>query len=276
VPPDDQYGQRLKENIERDVHDRIQRKMARLEEKMRRRQYRHSGGSGIVIGAIIVLVGLGLLLDNMGIVQFHDLWRYWPVFLIVYGVSRILSCQALSSLVWGGAVALIGAFLLLDKLDIVQFNFDYVWPLLIIAFGLVMLVKALDRKRYLEGAAASNESVPAKSEPVLNIVAIFSGSRRVVDSPDFRGGEVVAIFGGVRLDLRRSTITLEKAVLDITAVFGGVEIQVPESWSVTTKGVGIFGGFDDKTIHPKPDPNAKTPELVITGSTVFGGMSVSN
>jgi len=275
VPPDDQFAKNLKENIERDVHDRIQRKMARFEDRMRNRRYR-SSGSGIVIGAIIVLVGLGLLLDNMGIVQFRDVWRYWPVLLIVYGVSRILSCQAVASLVWGGAVALIGALLLLDNLDIIQFNFDLVWPLVIIAFGLAMLVRALDRKRYLEGTPVSKDAAPAKSEPVLNIVAIFSGSRRVIDTPDFRGGEVVAIFGGVRLDLHRATITLDKAVLDVTAVFGGVEIRVPENWSVQTKGVGIFGGFDDKTIHPKPDPNVKTPELVITGSTVFGGLSVSN
>ena len=275
MPPDDQFAKNLKENIERDVHDRIQRKMARFEDRMRNRRYR-SSGSGIVIGAIIVLVGLGLLLDNMGIVQFRDVWRYWPVLLIVYGVSRILSCQAVASLVWGGAVALIGALLLLDNLDIIQFNFDLVWPLVIIAFGLAMLVRALDRKRYLEGTPVSKDAAPAKSEPVLNIVAIFSGSRRVIDTPDFRGGEVVAIFGGVRLDLHRATITLDKAVLDVTAVFGGVEIRVPENWSVQTKGVGIFGGFDDKTIHPKPDPNVKTPELVITGSTVFGGLSVSN
>ena len=52
--------------------------------------------------------------------------------------------------------------------------------------------------------------------------------------------------------------------------------HVGQSWNVQTKGVGIFGGFDDKTIHPKPDPNVKTPQLVITGSTVFGGMSVTN
>lgn len=257
------------------MHDRIQRKMARFEDRMRNRRYR-SGGSGIVIGAIIVLVGLGLLLDNMGIVQFHDLWQYWPVFLIVYGVSRILSCQAVSSLVWGGAVALIGALLLLDNLDLIQFNFSYVWPLAIIAFGLAMLVRALDRKRYLEGTPVAKEGAPAKSEPVLNIVAIFSGSRRVIDTPDFRGGEVVAIFGGVRLDLSRAAITIDKAVLDISAVFGGVEIRVPENWNVQTKGVGIFGGFDDKTIHPKPDPNVKTPELEITGSAVFGGLSVTN
>lgn len=268
MPPDDQFHQKLRDNIERDVHDRIQRKMARFEDRMRNRRYR-SGGSGIVIGGIIVLVGLSLLLDNMGIVRFHDVWQYWPVLLIVYGVSRIVSCQAVSSLVWGGAVALIGAFLLLDNLDIIAFNFSYIWPLIIIAFGLSMLVRALDRKRYIEGA-------PVTSEPVLSIVAVFSGSRRVIDNPDFRGGDVVAVFGGVRLDFRRAGITADKAVLEINAVFGGVEIRVPENWSVTTKGVGIFGGFDDKTIHPKPDPNVKTPELIITGATVFGGMSVTN
>ncbi len=269
MPPDDQYGQRLRENIERDVHDRIQRKMSRLEDRMRRRQYRHSGGSGIVIGGIIVLVGLALLLDNMGIVQFHDLWRYWPVFLIVYGVSRILSCRAVSSLIWGGAIALIGAFLLLDNLDIIAFNFSYIWPLLIIAFGLSLLVRALDRRRYLEGA-------PVSDEAVLNIVAVFGGSERTIHNQDFRGGDIVAVFGGVRLDLRRAAIAVDKAVLDVNAVFGGIEIRVPENWKVSTKGVGIFGGFDDKTIHPKPDPNVKTPELIITGATVFGGMSVSN
>jgi len=229
----------------------------------------HSPSSGMVLGGIIVLVGLAILLDNMGIVRFHDVWRYWPILLIGYGVSRVLGGASVSGYVWGGAVALIGAFVLLDNLDIVVFNFDYIWPMLVIAFGLSMLLRALDRRRDLDG-------VPASSSPVINIVAVFSGSRRNVDSKDFRGGEIVAIFGGVRLDLRQAAMTLDRAVLDINAVFGGVELRVPENWSVTLKGAGIFGGFDDKTIHPKPDPNVKTPELVITGAAVFGGMSVTN
>ncbi len=274
MPPDDQFHEKLKEDISQHIRDRFQqkmdRKMARFEDRMNRHKLRHSSGSsGAVIGAIIVLVGLGLLLDNLGIVRFHDVWRYWPVFLIVYGISRILSGQSASGYVWGGAVALIGAFLLLDNLDIVQFNFDFIWPMLIIAFGLSMLVRALDRRRYLDGA-------PVSSEPVLNIVTVFSGTRRVIDNPDFRGGDVVAVFGGVRLDLTRAKITVDRAVLEINAVFGGVEVRVPENWSVQTKGAGVFGGFDDKTLHPKPDPNVKTPELIITGAAVFGGLSVTN
>lgn len=269
---DDDFGRKLSDDIHRDVRDRIQRKMDRYEEKMRRRRERHHHpASGIVFGSIVVLVGLALLLDNMGIVSFRDLWKYWPVFLIVYGISRALSCKAVTSLIWGGAVALIGALLLLDNLEIIYFRFDYIWPLIIIAFGLSLLVRAIDRKRYVSGSSG-----PVSNDPVLNIVAVFGGSNRVIDNPDFRGGEIVSVFGGVRLDLRRAAITLDRVVLDVSAVFGGVEIRVPENWSVSTKGVGIFGGFDDKTLHPKPDPNVKTPELVITGATVFGGMSVTN
>lgn len=265
---DEEFEKDLGEKIRNRVHDRIQQKWDRREERRQRWQHR-SPASGIVFGGIIVLVGLGLLLDNMGIVSFRDVWRYWPLLLIVYGVSRVLSSGGISSYVWGGAIALIGALLLLDNLDIVPFNVDLIWPLVIIAFGLSMLVRAIDRKRHVEGA-------PASSGPVLSIVAIFSGHRRNVDSQDFRGGEVVAVFGGVRLDLRHAAMTLDRAVLEINAVFGGVEIRVPENWMVTMKGAGIFGGFDDKSVHPKPDPNVKTPELVITGAAVFGGTSVSN
>jgi predicted membrane protein len=273
--PDDQFNQNLRD----DIDDRIRRKMSRIEDRLRsheqRRQYQrehrrqHSTASGILFGGVIVLLGLVLLLDNMGIVRFHDVWRYWPVLLIIWGASRILSSQSLAGYVWGGGVALVGALFLLDNLEIIYFNFDLIWPMIIIAFGLSMLLRAVDRKRYLDG-------VPASGEPVMNVVAVFSGSKRTLDSQDFRGGEVVAVFGGVRLDLRRATIAAEKAVIDINAIFGGVEIRIPENWNVVMKGAGIFGGFDDKTIHPKPDPNTKTPELILTGAAVFGGLSVTN
>jgi len=38
----------------------------------------------------------------------------------------------------------------------------------------------------------------------------------------------------------------------------------------------VFGGVNDKTIHPKPDPNVKTPRLVITGAVIFGGITLRN
>jgi hypothetical protein len=42
------------------------------------------------------------------------------------------------------------------------------------------------------------------------------------------------------------------------------------------KTVAIFGGVDDKTIPPKADPNTPTPHLVLTGTALFGGVSIKN
>ena len=123
--------------------------MDRLENKMRPRQYRHSGAARIVIGSIIALLGLGLLLDNMGTVQFYDLLKYWPALLIAYGISQIFSSQGTSNFIFGGEVALIGALILLNNLDVVRFSFDYIWPLAIIALGLSLLVRTIDRKLHI-------------------------------------------------------------------------------------------------------------------------------
>ena len=60
------------------------------------------------------------------------------------------------------------------------------------------------------------------------------------------------------------------------ALFGGVDIRVPDTWRVVLKGMGVFGAFEDKTVPPKTDPNVKTPELVITGAALFGGVKVDN
>ena len=106
--------------------------------------------------------------------------------------------------------------------------------------------------------------------------AIFSGFKRRIDAQDFKGGDIVAVFGGVNIDLRHAAIAGDRAVIEINALFGGIDIRVPETWSVVMKGVGIFGAFEDKTIHPKPDPNVKAPELVITGTGVFAGIKADN
>src|ERR1700730_17132255 len=64
----------------------------------------HSGSHGIFFGAIVVAVGCLLLLDNLGIVRFHDVWQYWPVLLVAWGVSRIVDGRTPSQYIWGGAV----------------------------------------------------------------------------------------------------------------------------------------------------------------------------
>jgi len=65
-------------------------------------------------------------------------------------------------------------------------------------------------------------------------------------------------------------------VLDLNAVFGGIEAKIPESWAVVVKGTGVFGAFVDNTLQPDPRifPNPK--RLICKGGAVFGGVEIKN
>ena len=270
------FNEQLKNDIHNRIHDRMN---ARIQRRMERRHRYGHGAGGMVIGALIVLIGLVILLDNMGIIRFHDVWRYWPVLLIVLGVSKILESHAPAGYVWGGVITLAGALLLLDNLDIVVFDFNLIWPLLLIAFGLSMLLRSIDRKRYLAsvtGAPGSGGPGPIDENSSCNAFAIFGGSQRRVSTPDFRGGDAVAVFGGVEFDLRGAGMTVDQAVIDVNVVCGGLEVRVPDNWTVVNRAMTIFGGVEDKTIQSKAEPTGKSPHLVITGSVIFGGISLRN
>jgi hypothetical protein len=79
------------------------------------------------------------------------------------------------------------------------------------------------------------------------------------------------MFGGVELDLTRSTFAQAESEIIAVAVMGGVEITVPEGLTVHVDGVGIFGGFDQKAEGPG-QPGA--PVLRIKGAALFGGVEV--
>lgn len=244
-------------------------KRARWDDRMTRRHNR-SGSHGIFFGAIVVAVGCLLLLDNLGIVRFHDLWQYWPVLLVAWGVSRVVDSQKPSGWIWGGMVALVGAFLLLDTLDILVLNFAVVWPVLLIAFGVSVLIGAVERGRF-PGSAPF-----AAAAPTVGAHAFFSDNKSGSAAQDFQGGQASAIFGAARFDLRNASMTVDEARIDVNVVFGEVEVRVPENWIVINRAGVIFAGVDDKTTHPRPDPNVKTPRLVITGAVVFGAITLRN
>jgi predicted membrane protein len=279
-----------------ELTDDIHRRMRRRRDRFRHRR-RHSPVGGVIIGTAILLAGVLFLLENFGLVHVYNIWAYWPVIMIAWGIAGMTGAGHPSGRIWGGVIAVVGGLLLLSNLHIITENvWRIVWPLLLILAGLRMLYRSARRRGRRDhdnfpptsgqpgapegmappsGAAPEGGTRATDTRPGhLDEWAVFGGSRRRVDSQDFKGGEAFAMFGGVELDLRAATIVQDEVLIDASALFGGVDLQVPENWNVSVEGHGIFGGYEDQTHHAMPE--SARPRVVITGSAVFGGVVVKN
>jgi len=241
--------------------------------------YRHRlrATQGIIWALVIIVVGVLLFLDNIGLFRFRDVWQFWPVVLVGLGVAKLFDCRGIGGQVWAAMWILVGGLFLLNNFGIWHVSWNIIWPLALVAFGVLMLVNALERHRVPEGPIAGSVE-GATSDKTLREWATFGGIKRRVDTQDFQGGEMVAVFGGIEIDLRRASVApgTKEVVVDANATFGGIELRVPENWIVVMRGIGVFGGYEDKTIPPRSEDRATAPRLVIKGYAVFGGVSVQN
>jgi predicted membrane protein len=224
---------------------------------------------GLAFGIVILALGVVLLLDRQGILDASRILPFfWPVVLFVGGLLILTRSTSSSSRVWGGILTAAGVLLMLDRLGYAHFSFGALWPLALIVIGLMLVW------RTVEGRGASE--TPAPSGDVVNQFAAFGGGEIKSDAKDFRGGEVLAIFGGYQVDLRKASIEGGPAVLNANALFGGIEIRVPPSWRVSLDGLPILGGYTDETEHPDVQDGQPVKELVVKGFAMFGGVAVKN
>jgi predicted membrane protein len=219
---------------------------------------------GPAIWAIIVIVvGVILLLEQLEILPFGFVIHFWPLVLVLAGLAKLLSSD---QHLWGPVLILAGVVLQLNEMGITHLSIWNLWPVLIIVAGLAGLWQALQLSP-IQNATGNSQ---------FDLFYVFGGGERKVNTKNFQGGRIFAIFGGYKVDLTRADIEGSQAVLEANAVFGGGEILVPENWIVMVQGVGIFGAYDDKSRHLQTDPSSPAKTLIIKGVAVFGGIEVKN
>jgi predicted membrane protein len=219
----------------------------------------------LVAGALLIFFGILFTLDNMGVLDAGDVLTYWPVILIAVGFLKIVQQPREGHRKVGWVVLAIGVFLQLQILGLTHMRST--WPFVLVVIGGFLVWRALGR---------SAGPPTAESSSQLSEFAVMGGVHRVVESSDFRGGEATAIMGAVELDLRGSTIATSPAVIDVFALWGGIEIMVPPEWKVDVKAMPILGAFENKARSSVRDSSAPTQELVIRGTALMGGVEIKN
>jgi hypothetical protein len=102
------------------------------------------------------------------------------------------------------------------------------------------------------------------------LVAVFDGIDLKNRSRAFRGGSMLAWFGGIAVDLREAELA-PGARLSLRTLFGGIAVKTPPGWRVESSMKALLGGVDSGT-PAKDDPEA--PVLAVDGVAVLGGIAV--
>lgn len=222
--------------------------------------------NGVLWGLVLVALGVVLALNAFDVIAVDLLFSgWWTLFIIVPSAISLITeknrCGSLICLV-------VGVFLLLCCQNVLQFA--YIWKLLVpgvIAFiGIRLIIGSLFSKNKQEIVRLNQ----AGGRHIKNCAAVFSGKELRFAGETFEGATLTAVFGGLECDLRGAEITGD-CVVNATAVFGGIDVFVPEGVTVKTHSTAMFGGVGEKQ---QQLPVAGAPTLYINATCLFGGVEI--
>ena len=246
----------------------------------------------LIVGLLIIFVGVVFTLDELGIAPAINYLRFWPTALIAIGVVKMLQARDGGGAFAGLLFTLVGSWLQAEELNIIHIRLWQIWPLALVIFGGYLVWQGVSGR---DPGGKASASGPVLSESgdrppsttdwgcdaptrivdansTLSAMAILSGVSRGNNSRAFRGADLLAIMGGCQLDLRQAAINGE-AVIEVFAMWGGIEIRVPEDWTVSSRIVPLMGGVEDKT---RPPQGATAHRLILRGFAIMGGVEIKN
>ncbi len=211
----------------------------------------------VVVGVALIALGVFFLVDSLTDFSF-PLSTWWPLFLIAFALYLLTQGAHVQATIAGGVALLI----LLSNLNIVTIDLWALWPVLLIAIGACILFRRSRRGKRGKAAAGAD----------LNVSCVFSEASHRIDSPQFRGGKVGALFGSADVDLRGAVLAEGAATIKADALFGSIKLQVPPDWAVDVRASATLGDVAAK----RPAPADAEATLTVTGSCLFGGIEITS
>lgn len=117
---------------------------------------------------------------------------------------------------------------------------------------------------------AAGQATVASTPSTELRVGFFSGSTLAGRWTAPSQLHLIAVFGGVEIDLVDAIWTSNEIVIDAYAVFGGIDLKVPDGVEVVDRTIAIFGGTSMK----RTSPQLTGRRVVIKGLAMFGGIDV--
>ena len=221
----------------------------------------------VLWGIVLIAIGIIIGVNSLGIAPiniFFDGW--WTLFIIVPCFIGLFKEREKTGNIIG---LIIGIVLLLCCQGLL--NFDLIWklalPTILVIIGISFIFKdTFDHK--INGEIKKLNKNRVKDN---GYCATFSGQNVNFDGEKFNGTDLTAVFGGLKCDLRNAVIESD-SVINVSSIFGGTEIIVPENVKVKIKSTSMFGGVDEKRKNKSDNQESNT--IYINATCLFGGVEI--
>jgi|APLak6261698228_1056238.scaffolds.fasta_scaffold01195_4 predicted membrane protein len=236
-----------------------------------------------LIGLLIIAAGVLILLRNLDF-PFPDFLFTWPMIVILVGFVMALR-DGFKPGGWLTVVAVGGFFLALKIFP--EFHMStFFWPAILIAVGLSFVIgwnKMSCRKNrsttdsnfineetsFVTGASVDDSN----GEDVIDAAAVFGAVKKNIYAKNFKGGDVVTVFGGSEINLMQADFT-GQIKIEVVCIFGGATLIIPPHWQIRSEAVAIFGGIEDK--RPRPAGVSTDKVVILEGFVMMGGIDIKS
>ena len=168
----------------------------------------------LAVAITILGVGILLLLRNTGVLPHSaaDIIFSWQMLLVAIGFINLFG----RSFLFGVLLMLTGGFFLgADFWGLTYEIKNLFWPVILIFAGLSILLMSFGyfkKKRF---------HMSNSDENFIEEVSVFGGTEKSFSSKTFKGGRLIGVFGGSKIDLRDAQMEDGVQVLEVVMVFGG-------------------------------------------------------
>lgn len=222
--------------------------------------------SSIMWGAVFIVAGVLFALNALEITNIDIFFEGWWTLLII--VPSFIGLLTSKEKTGNGITLSIGVILLLCVRDII--SFDMLWkliaPVIIIFIGIKLIYTGIVGNRSTEVL----KKIRATGGQLKNVAAVFSSANVNCSDEVFTGAEFNAVFGGIKCDLRNAVIE-QDCVINASAIFGGIDVLVPQNVNVKIYSNSVFGGVSDKRLYRF---KGEGPTLYINATCMFGGVDL--
>ena len=220
------------------------------------------GNRRAILGIILIIAGMLIIGSHLGWIPWsiRNVVISWQALLIALGAFFILSRDNLPA---GLILIGVGGFFLIAKFMPISFEYRrLIWPVILVAFGLVLITRRTSKHKipadsmdYIDDMAVfggGDKMITSQNFKGGKLTSVFGGSKINLLRADLAKGQnvidIFAMFGGTKLIVPAGW----NVKIEVTSLFGGFSDKRPAppdntidpSKELVIKGILIFGGGD--------------------------------